>query len=224
MFNAGGYLYRKNLPDGNSTSLAGNAEALAFEPSLAPNGKDLAYVTWSDQGLGRIAITGLDQTGAPRYLNTGKGTFRTPAFSPDGKWIVYRKQGGNDETGFVNSKKPGIYLIDATGKNAPRFVAEEGENPRFSPDGQRIYVNTGGYLFGALDKAFVSFDLNGKDRRVHVKSKYVNQWAPSPDGKSLAYRIAQGLCLRPPHHRSAHRPERRHESHSRRPGGPRRRV
>ena len=187
VFNAGGYLYRKNLPDGNSTPFAGNAEALAFEPVFAPNGKTLAYVTWNDETQGQLAIAQIDQSGNPRFLNTGKGTFRTPAFSADGKWLVYRKQGGDDETGFVNSKKTGIYLIDVEGKSAPRFVTEEGENPRFSPDGQRIFVNTGGYLFGALDKALVSFDLNGKDRRVHFKSKYVNQWAPSPDGKWLAF-------------------------------------
>ena len=187
LFNAAGYLYIKDLSTGTVRPFAGDAQNLAFEPTCALRGREVAFVLWNDENMGQLVVASLDAPDKPRALVRGKGIYRTPAFSPDGQWVVFRKQEGDDEMGFAHSKKPGIYVVDAQGKNPPRFIVDEGENPRFSADGQRILVNTGGYLFGALDKALVSFDLNGKDRRVHFKSKYANQWAPSPDGPWLAF-------------------------------------
>ncbi len=185
IFNSAGQLYRKNLPAGKPERLTKNDNAFEFEPSFAKDGKQLLFVTWNDEQLGQIQKMNLE-TKSTESLNLPKGIYRTPAFSPDGKKIVFRKQGGDDELGFVNCNKPGIYLMDANGSNL-KFVMESGEYPRFSPDGTRIYVSNGGNLFGALDKSISSFDLNGKDEKTLAKGKYTNQWTPSPDGKWLAF-------------------------------------
>lgn len=179
IFNAAGELYRKNLPDGKPEKIAGDANALASEPTYSPDGQTLAFVTWSDENRGSI------RTLNGRELLKGR-IYRTPAFSPDGKQIVFRIQGGDDEMGPGMTDKPGIYLMDADGRNQ-RFVTEQGENPQFSADGKRILVQTGGALFGALDKSLKSFDLNGQDEKVHVKSKYAHSFRVSPDGKWLAF-------------------------------------
>src|SRR5262249_5970092 len=125
--------------------------------------------------------------------------YRTPQFSPDGLKIVFRMQDGDDELGPAFSQKPGIYVLDLRNSEKPQFVTDEGENPHFSADGKRILVNTGGYLFGALDKQLISFDLSGHDRRVLFKGKYTNQWALSPDGKWLAFtELHKGyVCMMP---------------------------
>ncbi|MFN4080585.1 MAG: amidohydrolase family protein [Saprospiraceae bacterium] len=192
VFNAAGKLYAKALPDGAPQLLNANArgeyadmDRLEFEPAFSPDGRWLCFVSWHDEQMGAIWVRD-NQSGAIRRITKEKGIYRTPQFSPDGKMLVFRKQGGDDELGFAHTQKPGIYIAN-TDDGAIRFVVNEGENPQFSPDGSRILVNTGGYLFGALDKSLVSFDLNGKDKRVVAKSKYANQWVPSPDGQWLAF-------------------------------------
>ncbi|MBL7796065.1 MAG: PD40 domain-containing protein [Saprospiraceae bacterium] len=200
VFNAAGKLYKKALPDGKPELLVKSAyestqttrvvatdpEMLEYEPCFSPNGRFAVYVTWNDLhggGLWRVDLA----EGKPTQLPVYGGIFRTPSFSPDGQKIVYRLQDGDDELGISKVEKTGVFYVDLKGQIAAHFITDQGENPRFSADGTRILVNTGGYLFGGLDKKLVSFDLNGQDRRELFKSKYVNQWAPSPDGKWLAF-------------------------------------
>ncbi len=190
IFNAAGRLYIKDLPNGEARQMFAS-NSIEAEPSFSKDGKKIVFVTWEDGKMGAICTQDLlnfqsGKVGVPAALKIVKGIYRTPSFSPDGKMIVFRKQDGDDELGYVNTQKPGIYTMNVDGSNL-KFVTEQGENPRFSPDGQHIYVNTGGYLFGSLDKAYKSFDLNGKDEKVLFKSKYANQWVPSPDGKWLAF-------------------------------------
>ncbi len=203
VFNAAGRLYQKNLGSGEVLELSaglfvppvikkGEEPEPVYnqsEPAISPQGNKLAYVGWNDEQKGALFM--IDNWGAKgasqRQLTRAKGIYRTPQFSPDGLKIVFRMQDGDDELGPSLSDKPGIYVLDLRNNDAPRFITAEGENPHFSADGKRILVNTGGYLFGALDKQLVSFDLNGQDRRVLFKSKYANQWALSPDGKWLAF-------------------------------------
>ena len=206
LFNAAGKLYRKSLPDGKPELLvnanygacrfvgasATDPDMLEFEPCFSPDGKEAIFVSWNDQYGGALWKINL-QTRALKQLPVLGGIFRTPQYAPDGQSIVFRMQEGDDETGPARTVKTGIFRLDLTRTPAGGFyeslepIFDEGENPRFSADGKRIYVNTGGYLFGALDKAFVSFDLNGQDRKVLFKSKYANQWAPSPDGNWMAF-------------------------------------
>lgn len=185
VFNAAGKLYRKDLASGKVEQLLDGTQ-LEFEPAFSTDGRTMAYAAWDDVEKGGLYVANTGGNPNPRKLTSAKGIYRTPQFSPDGKQIVYRLQNGDDEMGPGLTDKPGIYVLDIAGGNS-RFIAAEGENPRFSADGKRILVNTGGYLFGGLDKALVSFDENGQDRKVLFKSKYVNQWAPSPDGKWLAF-------------------------------------
>ncbi len=188
-FNAAGYLYRKNLPDGKTEKIAGNENALAFEPAISPDGKTLVYTTWNDETRGSLQFINLATGQAINNISKQPNSnfiYRTPAFSPDGKQLIFRIQEGDDEMGPAMTTKPGIYVMDIDGKNL-HFVTEEGENPTFSPDGKRILVQTGGALFGSLDKGFKSFDLTGKDEKILAKSKYSHSFTVSPDGKWLAF-------------------------------------
>jgi imidazolonepropionase-like amidohydrolase/Tol biopolymer transport system component len=194
VFNAAGYLYRKTLPNGTPKRLTTGTD-FEFEPSFSRDGRYLVYTTWNDEAMGGIAIydmsRGTSKT-VPITRNAQgkpvaeKGIFRSPSFSPDGSQIVYTKEEGNDQLGFAFCTNPGIYIMSTDGQNT-RLISEEGEYPQFSADGKRIYITNGGYLFGGLEKSFVSIDLNGKDKRNIFKSKYANQWVPSPDNKWLAF-------------------------------------
>lgn len=208
VFSANGSLYSKKMPDGKPTLLTASVRAEGetyprdnhneFEPSWSPDGQSIVFVSWNDENLGALWLLNF-RTNSLRRISAEKGIFRTPSFSPDAKSIVYRKQGGDDELGFAYGKKPGIYVLNLNAKT-PEFVSESGENPRFNADGKRIVVQTGGYLFGALDKSLKSYNLSGQEEQVHFKSKYVNQWAPSPDGKWLAFSELHKVyvCAMPP--------------------------
>jgi imidazolonepropionase-like amidohydrolase/Tol biopolymer transport system component len=186
IFNAVGSLWIKELPNGKPQRLTGITQEFEFEPALSNDGHYLAYVTWSDTATGSIRIYDLKRRMNDRVLPLGKGIYRSPSFSPDGKWLVYQKEEGNDHQGFAWCNDPGIYILNInTGES--KLIGTQGENPRFSPDGNRIFFQTGGYLFGELEKALKSCDLSGNDLRTHYTSKYANSYQISPDFKHLAF-------------------------------------
>ncbi len=184
VFNAAGYLWKKRLPDGRPERLTTGTE-LEFEPAFSPDGKMLAYVTWDDEATGAIMLMEWS-TGRLRRLTQEKGIFRTPAFSPDGTLIAYQKEKGNAHQGYTWCTRPGIYVLPVTGGET-RFVTEEGIWPVFSADGQRIFYQTGGYLFGSLTKSLYSVRLDGSDKRKHAEGKYAQRFVISPDNQWIAW-------------------------------------
>ena len=184
LFNAVGYLWTKDLPNGKPKRLTKEDE-FEFEPSFSPDGNEIVYVSWDDEALGNIYKYNL-RSKTKTKLNKKKGIYRTPSFSPDGKSIVYRKEGGNGHQGYSFSKLSGIYTIPASGGEA-KLVSRSGEYPRFNAKGDRIFLQKGGYLFGSLKKSYISVDLEGKDEQVIFNTKYTNQFIPSPDNKWIAF-------------------------------------
>lgn len=183
-FHAAGYLYTMKLPNGKPKRLTSGTD-YEYEPAFSPDGKTIAYVTWDDEAKGKLLTIGA-HGGKATVLTTEKGIYRTPSFSPDGKTIVYKKTEGDEALGHAYTIKPGIYTMASTG-GTPTFITKDGEYPRFNNTGDRIYLQTGGQLFGALDKSYKSIDLHGAEERVHFHASYANQYAVSPDGNWLAF-------------------------------------
>ncbi|SHH28094.1 Imidazolonepropionase [Chryseolinea serpens] len=186
LFNAVGYLWRKELPNGAPQRLTASKD-LEFEPAFSANGNDIAYVTWGDETSGAIYTLNLKTKGAaPKKVTTEKGIYRTPAFSPDGSKLVFAKEEGNDHQGYTYTKNPGLYWMPVAGGEMKRIVSQ-GEYPQFNANGTRIFYQTGGYLFGDLTKTLKSVRLDGGDERTLVTSKYANRLVPSPDEKWIAF-------------------------------------
>ncbi len=194
VFNALGYLWIKQLPDGKAKRLT-KSKNHEFEPSFSPDGTEVVYVTWDDEQRGSIMKVQL-KGGSPVKLTTEKGIYRNPSYAPKGDRIVYRKEGGNSDQGLAFTKKSGIYYMSKDGKN-PKKIIGEGAFPTFDKDGQRVFYQTGGYFFGALTKELRSVDLNGADKRTHLKSKYANRIVPSPDNKWVAFSNLHKVYLAP---------------------------
>lgn len=184
VFNAAGYLWTKSFPNGKPKRLTKETD-LEFEPSFAPDGKSIVYVTWNDEQKGAIQKIPANG-GAPIKLTDKKGIYRTPSYSQDGTKIVYYKEDGNSAMGYAYTVNPGIYWMNANGGEA-NFVTKDGQNPSFHHEGDRIYYQKGGFLFGSLDKSYCSVNLNGNDKKIHFHSKYANQFTVSPDNRWLAF-------------------------------------
>ena len=184
VFNAIGHLWAKELPNGIPYRLT-SADAFEFEPSFSQDGSSIIYVTWDDEMMGRIMSLNLS-TGEQKTLLDEPGIYRTPSYSPDGSQIVYRKDGGNSHQGYIHCQEPGIYILPATGGD-PKLVTPKGEYPVFDAKGERIFYQTGGYLFGSLVKNFESVNLNGKDKKEHFMGKHTQRYVISPDNNWVAW-------------------------------------
>lgn len=184
VFNAAGYLYRMNLAD-QAIKRIGTDKAFEFEPCFTPDGKFLIYVSWDDDQMGKILKMEMS-SGKSKILNKHPGIYRTPSVSPDGKWIVYYKEGGNEHQGYLHCKNPGIYLIPLEG-GEPKLLTIKGEYPQFDSKSERVYFQTGGYLFGSLSKSLKSVNLAGDDEKTHLTSTYANRFFVSPDNNWVAF-------------------------------------
>ena len=185
VFNAVGYLWKKKLPEGRPERITSGSD-FEYEPSFSPDGKSLVYVTWNDTAMGAVYKLNFMGNAKPVKLIQEKGIYRSPSFSPDGKLVTYQKDGGDNIMGSVFCVKPGVYLVSANG-GTPQFVSEKGAFPNFNHTGDRIYYQTGGNQFGALNKTFGSYKLDGSDDRTIFKSTYGNQFTVSPDGQWIAF-------------------------------------
>lgn len=185
VFSALGYLWKKELPSGKPVRVT-NGTDFEFEPSFSTDGKSLLYITWNDSAAGAIykinMVPDPKNGSRPQRITSKKAIYRMPSFSPDGKWIVFRKEGGSDVLGQPFTSSPGIYVIAADGTKE-NLITERGDQPRFNKEGDRIYYQLG----GGMNRTFASNNLAGEDERVHLKSTYGSQFRVSPDEKWIAF-------------------------------------
>ena len=180
-FNAAGYIYIKATSPDSLPHRITSTNDFEYEPDFSPDGKSLVYVDWADELKG--AINSIDlTTHLITRITVDKGYYYSPKYSNKGDKIVYRKGEGNDILGFFFGADPGIYTIPATG-GKPQMIIDNGIHPQFSSDDSKIYYQSseGG------KKAFKVMDISGANQQTLYTSTYATQFAPSPDGKWMAF-------------------------------------
>lgn len=175
VFNALGKLYVANVDGSGRKRLTKQHNGLEYAPAWSPNGKQIAFTTWSDKQKGRLAVVS-GNGGKPKFLKFPAGHYFDPSWSGDGSKLVYRRGGGSWIRGRDNSAKTGIYSIKVKG-GKPKLVTKSGSEPHFTSGDSRIL------LMGREkdNRALYSVDLNGQDRRVLATSKYANRIILSPN-------------------------------------------
>ena len=180
-YSALGKLHLKELPLGTPRRLT-RADAIEFAPSFSPDDQWVAYATWSDTDKGRIRVVRSDGSGGRDAVST-PGHYTEPAFSPDGRLLVYRSTGGDQVRGPTHGENPGIFVVPVDGSVAPLRIRRSGARPRFDHTGERIFVND----TDDGKHVLVSIDLHGSDQVVHFQSENATQIVPSPDGVWVAF-------------------------------------
>ena len=183
VFETLGKLWIKPATGGAARRLA-TAKDDAFElwPSWSRDGRSIAFVRWTDAGLGEVHVIGAGG-GTSRKITTTPGHYAEPRFSPDGKTIAFERRAGGGLRSERWGENPGVYRVAASG-GAPERVADNGAKPQFGADSDRIF------MVAAADgkSQLVSTDLHGQDKRVHASGELVSDYEISPDGRTLAFR------------------------------------
>lgn len=128
---------------GGSVTCLGDGKSWDGMPAFSPDGKLIAFVstrdgspypTWQD-AKAEIYVMNADGTAVTRLTNDTALDIH-PAFSPDGKSIVFASN--RDAPPYPQKKD--IYTMNANGTGITRLTHGEGDNgePTFSPDGKSI--------------------------------------------------------------------------------------
>jgi imidazolonepropionase-like amidohydrolase/Tol biopolymer transport system component len=186
VYSALGHLYATPLK-GSSPARITKDDHLEFAPSFSPDGRWIAYATWSDARRGRIRIMRLDGSEGRDVVST-PGHYTEPSFSPDGQWLVYRSLGPDFIRGFTYAVDPGIFIVSVTPSTSTsaagsRRVRDDAPEPRFDHTAERIYFSE------VRNEKFslLSVNLTGGDEIVHLQSANATQFVPSPDGQWVAF-------------------------------------
>ena len=167
--------YPKGTPRRVSSLTAGE-----HHPTWSPDGRYIAYVTWSDEEGGhvyRVASSG----GDPEQLTRVSSFYSDPVYSPDGQRIVVvrgprmERQEDFSPRGTGGQALELVWLPAAGGNVTMISPFRDAGRPHFSADQSRIYAWQG-------NRGLVSFRWDGTDRRTHVKvTGYKNPLAENPN-------------------------------------------
>ncbi len=177
VFNAVGYLWKKQLPSGKPERLTVGTD-FEFEPSFSPNGRTIIFTTWNDEKAGAICKVDIVGNKKPVPISRTKAIFRTPTYAADGQKIVFVKEKGSDVLGPAHTATCGIYVMNSDGTNE-KFVTEKGNTPVFDKTGTRLFFQD--------DNSLYSCRVDGSDEKKVLESTYGKNFKISPNGQWIAF-------------------------------------
>jgi imidazolonepropionase-like amidohydrolase/Tol biopolymer transport system component len=186
VFETLGKLWIKPVAGGAPRRLTRGDDGFELFPSWSRDGKQLVFVGWSDEGLGRLRVIGANG-GTARDVTSQPGHYARPRFSPDGKTIVFERTSDGGLTSPKWSQDPGVYRI-ATAGGAVSRVALGAASPQFGASGERIFMLEDDRKDGKSVRQLVSTDLSGEAKRVHANGELATDYIVSPAGDYVAFR------------------------------------
>ncbi len=192
VFQALGHLYSRDLPDGRPRRLSVQDDHFEFYPSFSRDGRWIVYTTWNDQNLGSVRKIS-EHGGGSHVLTPDPGHYVEPVFSPDGQTVVYRKLAGNFFRSPWWGEDPGVYEIPASGGD-PGIVTRDGQQPVFGASNDFVFVRRSDK---PDESKLVRIEIGTDREREILTSKYVTDFAISPDEQWVAFRERYNAYVTP---------------------------
>lgn len=186
VFETLGKLWVKPVAGGTPRRLTRGDDGFELFPSWSHDGKSLVYVSWTDDGLGRLRVIGANG-GSARDVIGQPGHYARPRFSPDGKTIVFERTSAGRLTSPRWAQDAGVYRV-ATAGGAASLVSRDAASPQFGAGNDRIFMLQDERKDGKSVRQLVSTDLSGQDKRVHATGELATDYVVSPTGEYVAFR------------------------------------
>ncbi len=196
VFDLLGDIYRLPITGGDAEALTAGM-AWDMQPRYSPDGQQIAFT--SDRGGGdNIWRMGADGSDPEAVSSEDFRLLNSPAWSPDGEWIVARKH-------FTSRRSLGageIWLYHRSGGHGMQMTEKPNEQkdlgePAFSADGHYVYFSrdtTPGDTFQySKDPNDEIYTIRRLDRDTGEIEPFITgpggavRPTPSPDGKYLAF-------------------------------------
>ena len=181
IFQALGYLYIQNLPNGKPKRLTRQEDHFEFYPRFSADGKKVVYTTWNDEKQGQVMIVSASG-GRGKAVTQKPGQYLSPSISRDGKTVVYQKVRGGYITSPKFSAQPGIYQVSAKGGES-KLVTKSGSSPFFGSENDRVFITQR----AGKKRKLVSMDLNGGNIYEHASTSWATEFAVSPKENWIAF-------------------------------------
>jgi len=173
-------LGRLHIRRGGAEEPLSQREGRQLFPAVSPDGSKIAFVNWTDRGLGDLVVKDMG-SGKERVLAEA-GHYASPRFSPDNRLIAYEKRRAGRITDPTNSLESGIYVVDLSDGRTTR-VSTSGRKPHFAKDSQRLYLVE--HVDGKL--ALTSRPIEGGDRLTHARGELASDFEIDPSGEWILF-------------------------------------
>lgn len=200
-FSALGRLYLMRL-DGHAAPVPfASGGDPAFQPAWSPDGRQLTWVTWSEQGAGAIWSAPADGSAPPVRLSGLQAYYTDPVFTPDGRQVLALRSG--------QQARLDVYMEYGRLRNAELIALPAGGGAartiaRGTLGGPVQFARGAAYL--QTDDGLDSIDLVHGTRRLAVRvdgpgwyfqdgAVPVDDLRISPDGHWLLAQVSQQLHL-----------------------------